>query len=96
MQLDRKEFFRQQEQDKRMLAELQQDSQFPFQPMKLSRGLCDCCGKLRCNYKMQLFLDNVREGEFKQHGRIKGYDQTVSRMRRGLLEKFSKETLYRR
>lgn len=96
IQLDRKEYFRQKEHEKKLMAEFQEDARYPYQPVKLSRGLCDCCGKLRCNFKMQLFLDNLREGTFHQQAGIKGYEQTVARMRRGLLEKYSRETLYRR
>ena len=96
LQLDRKEFFRQQELTKKQAAEEAESSRYPYRPTLLSKGVCDCCGKLKCNYKQQLFMDGIRENTFQKHGDINGYDETVLRLRKGLMNKYSREMLYRR
>lgn len=69
---------------------------YPFKPNLNKKGLCDCCGKMKCNYKVQLFLDGIIDNDFARRGDIKGFDESVTRLRKGLLNRYSKEALYRR
>lgn len=96
IQLDRKEYFRQLELEKKQKVEDMESSMYSFQPRINKKGLCDCCGKMKCSYKQQLFFDGIRDNEFQNHKEIKGFDETVTRMRKGLVDRYSKDILYRR
>jgi hypothetical protein len=94
--LDRKEYFRQLELQKKQKAEELESERYPFRPQLSKRGVCDCCGKMKCNYKVQLFLDGIIDNDFGHREEINGFDESVTRLRKGLLNRYSKEALYRR
>lgn len=96
IQLDRKEYFRQAELEKKRRAEELESQRHPFRPQLNKKGVCDCCGKMKCNYKVQLFLDGIIDNDFGRRTEIAGFDESVSRLRKGLLNRYSKEALFRR